>query len=100
MCIRDRRKNIAQLPEDVDVDKKLVSDMVGQGKAIIPEIQDALDEYFEEYEVMAVEMSLMEDIENESDHKFKGYIDAVVSTPDGKVHIFDWKTCSCGWNAQ
>jgi len=20
-------------------------------------------------------------------------------TPDGKVHIFDWKTCSWGWNA-
>ena len=98
--VTELRKNIAQLPEDVDVDKKLVSDMVGQGKAIIPEIQDALDEYFEEYEVMAVEMSLMEDIENENDHKFKGYIDAVVSTPDGKVHIFDWKTCSWGWNAQ
>ena len=98
--VTELRKNIADLPEDVDVDKKLVSDMVGQGKAIIPEIQDALDEYFEEYEVMAVEMSLMEDIENENDHKFKGYIDAVVSTPDGKVHIFDWKTCSWGWNAQ
>ena len=98
--VAELRKNIAQLPEDVDVDKKLVLDMVGQGKAIIPEIQDALDEYFEEYEVMAVEMSLMEDIENENDHKFKGYIDAVVSTPDGKVHIFDWKTCSWGWNAQ
>ena len=51
--VTELRKNIAQLPEDVDVDKKLVSDMVGQGKAIIPEIQDALDEYFEEYEVMA-----------------------------------------------
>jgi hypothetical protein len=98
--VAELRKNIAQLPEDVDVDKKLVSDMVGQGKSIIPEIQDALDEYFEEYEVMAVEMSLMEDIENENDQKFKGYIDAVVSTPDGKVHIFDWKTCSWGWNAQ
>ena len=98
--VAELKKNIAQLPEDVDVDKKLVLDMVGQGKSIIPEIQDALDEYFEEYEVMAVEMSLMEDIENENDQKFKGYIDAVVSTPDGKVHIFDWKTCSWGWNAQ
>ena len=70
--VAELKKNIAQLPEDVDVDKKLVLDMVGQGKSIIPEIQDALDEYFEEYEVMAVEMSLMEDIENENDHKFKG----------------------------
>jgi hypothetical protein len=96
--VEELKKNIEQLPEDVDIDKKLVLDMVHQGKLIIPEIQDSLDEYFEEYEVMAVEMPLMEDIENEDDHKFKGYIDAVVSTPDGRIHIFDWKTCSWGWN--
>jgi ATP phosphoribosyltransferase regulatory subunit HisZ len=36
--------------------------MIGQGKRIIPEIQDALNNYFEEYEVMAVEMPLIEDI--------------------------------------
>ena len=23
-----------------------------------------------------------------------------VATPDGKVHIFDWKTCSWGWDAK
>ena len=74
--------------------------MLGQGKEIIPEIQAALDDYFEEYEVLAVEMPLMEDIEGQGEHKFKGYIDAVVATPDGKVHIFDWKTCSWGWDAK
>ena len=98
--IKELKNNIAKLPEDVDVDKRLVVDMIGQGKRIIPEIQCALDDYFEEYEVMAVEMPLMEDIENEENYKFKGFIDAVVSTPDGKIHIFDWKTCSWGWNAQ
>ena len=70
--------------------------MVGQGKKIIPEIQEALDEYFEEYEVMAVEMPLMETIEGEGEYHFKGFIDAVVSTPDGKVHIFDWKNMLMG----
>ena len=98
--VNELKNNIANLPDDVDVDKKLVVDMVGQGKKIIPEIQDALDEYFESYEVMAVEMPLMEDIGGHSDYKFKGYIDAVVATPDGKVHIFDWKTCSWGWDAK
>jgi hypothetical protein len=24
----------------------------------------------------------------------------MVATPDGKVHIFDWKTCSWGWDAK
>ena len=74
--------------------------MVGQGKEIIPEIQDALDDYFESYEVMAVEMPLMENIEGHDQYNFKGFIDAVVVTPDGKIHIFDWKTCSWGWNAK
>ena len=73
--------------------------MMKQGNKIIPEIDDALSDYFEEYEVLAVEMPLYEPIDNE-EHKFKGYIDAVVATPDGKVHIFDWKTCSWGWDAK
>jgi len=98
--VKELKNNIAELPEDIDINKKLVLDMVGQGKHIIPEIQTGLTEYFEEYEVLAVEMPLMEDIENEEDYKFKGYIDAVVSTPDGKIHIFDWKTCSWGWDSK
>ena len=98
--IQELKKNIANLPDDVEVDSKLVNDMLGQGKEIIPEIQAALDDYFEEYEVLAVEMPLMENIEGQDEYKFKGYIDAVVATPDGKVHIFDWKTCSWGWDAK
>ncbi len=89
---------IAALDDDVDVDDRLVSDMVGQGKKILPEIEDALREYFGEFEVLAVEWPLMEAIEGEEEYKFKGYIDAIVSTPDGKIHIFDWKTCSWGWD--
>jgi hypothetical protein len=98
--IEELKKNISELDEDHKVNKKLVLDMMGQGKKIIPEIQGALDDYFEEYEVLAVEMALMEDIEGHDDYKFKGFIDAVVATPDGKVHIFDWKTCSWGWDAK
>ena len=88
------------LDDDVEVDDRLVADMREQGKQIMPEIQDALDDYFDEYEVLAVEMPLMEPIEGEEGYKFKGFIDAIVATPDGKVHIFDWKTCSWGWDAR
>ena len=91
---------ISDLPDGVDVDSRLVDQMVGQGKRIIPEIEDALNDYFENFEVLAVEMPLMESIEGEDTHNFKGYIDAVVATPDGKVHIFDWKTCSWGWDTR
>jgi hypothetical protein len=98
--VKELQKNIASLDDDIEVDQKLVLDMMGQGKRIIPEITDALDQYFEEYEVLAVEMPLYEPIDGHPDHKFKGYIDAVVRTPDNKVHIFDWKTCSWGWDSR
>ena len=97
--VKELKKNIAAL-EDVEINKKLVHQMMGQGNKIIPEIEDALQDYFEEFEVLAVEMPLMEPIEGEDNYKFKGFIDAIVCTPDGKVHIFDWKTCSWGWDAK
>ena len=98
--IKAFEKNIESLPEDVEVDERLVMDMRNQGKKILPEIEAALTDYFGEYEVLASELSLMEPIEGEDDYKFKGYIDAIVATPDGKVHIFDWKTCGWGWDAR
>tara|TARA_R110002020_G_scaffold172975_2_gene363549 strand:- start:9 stop:767 length:759 start_codon:yes stop_codon:yes gene_type:complete len=85
---------------DKEPDQKLVSDMRTQGKAILPEIEDALEDYFGEYEVLGSEIPLDEPIEGEDDYIFKGYIDGVIATPDGKVHIFDWKTCSWGWDAK
>tara|TARA_R110000824_G_scaffold142003_4_gene308899 strand:- start:633 stop:1406 length:774 start_codon:yes stop_codon:yes gene_type:complete len=91
-------KCISDLPDDVEVDSRLVDQMVGQGKRLIPEIEDALSDYFDEFEVLAVEMPLMEPIKGEDNYKFKGFIDAIVTTPDGKIHIFDWKTCSWGWD--
>ena len=91
---------LEKLDDDIKIDQKLVTDMRKQGKELLPEIQAALDDYFGEYEVLAVEFPLMIDIESEEDYKFKGYIDAIVVTPDGKIHIFDWKTCSWGWDAR
>ena len=98
--VKELKKNISNLDEDHEVNKKLVVDMVDQGKRIIPEIEDALSQYFEDYEVLAVELPLMEDIEGEDNYKFKGFIDAVVKTNDNKIHIFDWKTCSWGWDSK
>mgnify|MGYP003650030210 FL=1 len=98
--IKELKKNIAALDDDIKVNQKLVLDMEGQGKRIIPEIEGALQDYFEEFEVLAVEIPLMEPIVDEDKYNFKGFIDAVVTTPDGKVHIFDWKTCSWGWDAR
>jgi len=98
--IEELKKNIEALDDDVEVNVKLIKDMANQGREIMPEIESALYNYFEEFEVEAVELPLMEPISGEDDYKFKGFIDAIVKTPDGKIHIFDWKTCSWGWDAR
>ena len=90
--------SIAALDSDVVVDIGLVDKMVGQGKAILPEIEDALIAYFgPDYEVMSTEERLMVPID-EVQYNFKGFIDAVIKTSDGKYHIVDWKSCSWGWD--
>mgnify|MGYP002527862756 CR=1 FL=1 len=40
---------------------------------------------------------MFEDVDID-DYKYKGYIDLVLKTNDGKYHIIDWKSCSWGWN--
>jgi hypothetical protein len=98
--VQELRKNILDLDDDLEINKKLVVEMVGQGKRIIPEVDSALIEAFgSDYEVVSTEELLMVPIEGHS-KKFKGFIDAVIKTSDGKIHIVDWKTCSWGWNAQ
>ena len=87
--VRSFNDSIADLGDDVPVDSGLVDQMVGQGKALLPEIEEAVSDYFGEYNVEAVELPLYEPIDGQDDYKFKGFIDAIVSTPDGKVHI--WK---------
>tara|TARA_R100001129_G_scaffold167380_1_gene134992 strand:+ start:272 stop:1036 length:765 start_codon:yes stop_codon:yes gene_type:complete len=98
--VRSFNDCISDLGDDVPVDSGLVDQMVGQGKALLPEIEEAVSDYFGEYNVEAVELPLYEPINGEEGYKFKGFIDAIVSTPDGKVHIFDWKTCSWGWDSR
>ena len=77
---------------------ELAEQMLSQGATILPQVQGAVQNLFGDYEVVTTEEELLEPISDELD--FKGYIDMVLKTPDGKYHILDWKTCSWGWNAQ
>ena len=78
----------------------LVEQMRDQAKVITPQIIPAVLKYFEDYEVFSVEEKLFEKINDFSldKYQFKGYIDLVLKTSDGKYHIIDWKTCSWGWD--
>ena len=101
LFIDELRNNVASLDDDIEVNKKLVVDMASQGKNIMPEIEDAVEDYFgESYEVVSTEEQLFEPITAYNDYNFKGFIDAVIKTSDGKIHIVDWKSCSWGWDAK
>ena len=93
-------KVLNELKSDgIDIDAGLVEQMEAQARPLVEFILPELEEYFGEYEVVSAEELLYEDIE-ESDLKYKGYIDLVLKTPDGKYHVIDWKSCSWGWNAR
>ena len=95
-------KEIARLlVTGAEFDQKLVDQMLEQARTLAPQIIPEVVKQFEGYEVFSVEEMLYENINDfDTDYKFKGYIDLVLKTPDGKYHIIDWKTCSWGWDAK
>ena len=89
------------LIKNVELDEKLTNQMLSQAKQISPLIIPGVVKYFGDYEVYSVEERLMQNIDEvDEPFKFKGFIDLVLKTEDGKYHIIDWKTCSWGWDAK
>jgi len=86
------------IEKNIVVNNSNVKDMHIAGPLILEEIDDALKEYFGEYEVFSSEEKLYVPIEN-FDVYFKGFVDAVVKVGD-TYHLFDWKTCSWGWDSR
>jgi ATP-dependent exoDNAse (exonuclease V) beta subunit len=73
-----------------------------QAENICNQVKPALHKYFNKFEIFSVEESLMEDMNEIKSFgkKFKGFIDMIIKTEDGRYHIIDWKTCSWGWPSQ
>ncbi|MDA7494531.1 PD-(D/E)XK nuclease family protein [bacterium] len=86
--------------KDVELNEKMTNDMIQQAKKISPQIIPQVVKSFKNYEVFSVEERLYEDIPEIDGCKFKGFIDLVLKTDDGKYHVIDWKTCSWGWDAK
>ena len=83
-----------------DLNESLLKDMKDQGESLVDHILPSLKEYFGKFEVISTEELLMEPISEYQQEKFnfKGYIDLVLKTSDGKYHVIDWKSCSWGWD--
>ena len=97
---KEFEEELTQLPIDYDINEKMIEDMEVQGREILPHILPGVRDYFGEYEVVNTEEDLYEitDLLKDTEYKFKGFIDLVLKTSDGKYHIIDWKSCSWGWN--
>ena len=85
-----------------DINLKLVEQMSIQARNLYPLIIPGVQNTFGDYEVISTEEKLYENISDfdKEDFKFKGFIDLVIKTSDGKYHIIDWKTCSWGWDVK
>ena len=92
-------KRIQELLEkNIEFNPSNVQQMKVAGPEILAEVDDALQDYFGEYEVFSSEEMLYVPIENFNIF-FKGFVDAVVKVGD-TYHLFDWKTCSWGWDSR
>jgi hypothetical protein len=84
-------KELKSLPEEVrsTFKPKDISDMREQGKRLSTVAIPALREHFGEFELVSTEEDIYESIEGFEDYNFKGFIDLVIKTPDGKFHVSD-----------
>ena len=95
-------KELEGLPKKVELRENVIAEMRDQAEPIYSKVLGELSKAFPEYEVHQAEEKLFEPIKEftEDSCDFKGFIDLVIKTPDGKYHIIDWKTCSWGWDQQ
>ncbi len=93
------REEINKLDTDTqEINKELIISMFKQGNKLVSKVLPAMSEYFGNYKVIQAEEKLYEPIEGFDDYLFKGYVDLIVQTDDGKYHIIDWKTAGWGWD--
>ena len=83
-----------------EFNEETVAQFEEQGEKIIPEIIPALNSYFGDFKLVSSEEEINERLmfETDNDYTFKGYVDCLIKTPDGKYHVIDWKSCSWGWD--
>ena len=83
---------ITEIKEVGCENKSLLKDMKVQGEELLPHILPSLEDYFDDCEVLSVEERLYEPVKEyvETEVNFKGFIDLVLKTKDGKIHLIDW----------
>lgn len=102
--IDEYSQELSDLPKKVSdtISQEDAEKFLEQGLKILKEVPESIDEEFGNWELVSAEEMLYEPVKEfvEKEYQFKGYIDLVIKTDDGRYHIIDWKTCSWGWDAR
>jgi len=91
---------IKKLTSQKTPDEKLITEMREQGKTLAKLVLPAVLKQFGNFTVLAAEEDIYLKIADFADWNFKGFIDLIIKTEDGKIHILDWKSCAWGWDAK
>ena len=93
---KDELNKLKDIPEE---HAPMILDMKVQGLELASMILTALKIKFPGYKVVSAEEEIFEPIiDSPGAYDYKGFLDLVIKTPDGKYHIIDWKSCSWGWD--
>jgi len=93
---KDELQKLSNIPEE---HASMIRDMKVQGIELASMILEALKIKFPGYKVVSAEEEIFEPIiDSPGEYDYKGFLDLVIKTSDGKYHIIDWKSCSWGWD--
>jgi len=96
-------KELEKLKKDnYPINENMIEDMFSQGRKISKVVLPEVKKYFKDFTVFSIEEQILEEIKefDSNTRYFKGFIDLVIKTNDGKYHVIDWKTCSWGWDSK
>ena len=85
-------KELESLEEITAKEQKMIGEMKIHGIELAALVLMALKLKFPEYTVISAEEEIFEPvIDSPGDYDYKGFLDLVIKTPDGKYHIIDSK---------
>jgi len=92
-------EELGKLEEITVKEQKMIGAMKVHGVELAALVLKALKLKFPQYTVISAEEQIFEPIvDSPGNYSYKGFLDLVIKTPDGKYHIIDWKSCSWGWD--
>jgi|TARA_R110000824_G_scaffold43928_7_gene128230 ATP-dependent exoDNAse (exonuclease V) beta subunit len=95
---KNELQKLTDIPEE---HATLITEMKGQGLELASMILAALSLKFPGYKVVSAEEQIIQPVKDcVTDYDYKGFLDLVIQTTDGKYHIIDWKSCSWGWDIE